>query len=248
MKTIAIILTLTFILAPSAAVPGVPTTGRASLSAAPSAGALIRVLTTRGDVAVRHGASEEWVKVAPGDVLKPEDSMRLGPGASSTLEAGGKKLELPAMVIVDIADLRNITRFDLLLKLAMEDVRSVPKPDPKLGNPGVAKTTTTRAGNRNGAAPGPAAPGEVNALRLGGTRVLHDNGFFGTCILRSREIFRVEPALAERTDARLRVADALEKMNLREEAYDAYAALADGNLSAEEKRLVEKKLEELRKQ
>ena len=57
----------------------------------------------------------------------------------------------------------------------------------------------------------------------------------------------MEPALAGRTDARLRVADALEKMNLREEAYNAYAALASENLSASEKRLVEVKLEALKK-
>ena len=55
---------------------------------------------------------------------------------------------LPAMVIVDVADLRDMTRGDLLLKLAMEDVRSAPRPDPGPGNPDAARTTTTRASNR----------------------------------------------------------------------------------------------------
>ncbi len=244
--TLTFLLALTIVLASSPVPAGVPTTGPAAKTAATSQASGIRVLDAGDDVKVRHGASEAWVTVAAGDVLKPEDSIRLGKGGWAMLESGGKQLLLPAMVIVDIADLRDITRADLLLKLAMEDVRSVPRPDPKLGNPGDAKTTTTRAAGRDGATTTHAASGDVNALRLGGTKVLHDNGYFGTCVLRSKEIFRVEPALAAHTEARLRVADALEKMNLSEEAYEAYASLAGEKLSADEQKLVEGKLAELK--
>lgn len=214
---------------------------------AADAAAPVRVISMRGDVTVRHGASEAWVGVAAGDALKPGDSMRLGGGASAVLDAGGRRIALPAMVIVDVADLRDITRGDLLLKLAMEDVRSAPRSDPKLDAPGNARTTTTRAGDRDGGSARTATAGPVNALRLGGTEVLYDNGFYGTCVLRSKEIFRVEPSLAGRIDARFRVADALEKMRLGDEAYEAYAALASEELSPEQRKLVEGKLEALKR-
>lgn len=223
--------------------PGVPLSGQGAGQTGPA----FRVVSARGAVAVRHGAAEEWVTVAAGDALKPEDSIRLEEGASATIGAGGKNIVLPAMVIVDVADLRDMTRGDLLLKLAMEDVRSAPRPDPGPGNPDAARTTTTRASNRDGGVMRPSGAGDANLRRLGGTKVLHDYGYYGTCVLRSKEIFRIEPALASRIDARLRVADALEKMNLRDEAYDAYAALAGENLPKDERLLVEAKMQELKK-
>jgi len=227
----------------------------ALLLAALTSAAGIRISGMTGDVTVRHGASEEWVNAAPGDALRPEDSIRLGEGAAATVTidaddgsgAPGRKISLPEMVIVDIADLRNMTRGDLLMKLAMEDVRSAPKSPGGGGVTETPKTTTTRAGDRGTAGNVTEVdPGPVNGLRLNGAKVLHDNGFYGPCVLRSREILRLEPALARRTGARLLMADALEKMNLNEEAYGVYRSLSGEKLSAEEKILVEKKLSEHR--
>ncbi len=213
----------------------------------------ITIVSLRGDVTVRHGAAQEWVAAARGDVLRPEDSIRMGEASSATLtidgagggEGNARIVRLPGMVIVDIADLRNITRGDLLMKLAMEDVRSVPK-TPSGGGEDIQKTTTTRAGDRDRGPEKPAAAGSVNELRLNGARVLYDNGFYGPCVLRSREVLRVEPGLNGRVDSRLLMADALEKMDLRGEAYDVYRALGAGKLSAKERELVENKLMELR--
>lgn len=223
------------------------------LSALPSL-AGIKIVSLKGDVTVRRGAAERWVTVALGDALRPEDSIRLGEGADATvvLEDGpgtGKKVRFPAMVIVDAADLRNITRTDLLMKLAMEDVRSAPTPTRGGGDMpnSTPKTTTTRAGDRD---PGPtrnAEGGMENGMRLNGAKVLHENGYFGPCVLRSREILRIEPELARRFDARILMADALEKMDLKQEAYDAYKSLDGEKLTAVEKTLVGEKLEELKK-
>jgi hypothetical protein len=219
------------------------------LAAIPSR-AGIRVQSLRGDVTVRHGASEQWVVVAPGDALRPEDSIRLGERSSATVVLDGsggetRTVELPPMVIVDMADLRNMTRDDLLMKLAMEDVRSAPK-TPSGGGGATPKTTTTRAGNRDAGPTRPPEAGSLNELRLNGAGVLHEYGFYGPCVLRSREILRVEPALKERVDSRLLMADALEKMNLGEEAYNVYLSLAGGQLSEKEKKLVDEKLRVLK--
>jgi hypothetical protein len=222
---------------------GVPLPGRADSHG--EAG-VVRVVSARGSVSVRHGAAADWAGVAAGDTLKPEDSIRLEEGASASVEAGGKRIGLPAGVIVDVADLREMTRGDLLLRLAMEDVRSAPRTGPKQGEPGAARTTTTRAADRDGGPVRPAAGDDANLRRLAGTKVLHEYGFYGTCVLRSREIFRIAPALASRIDARLRVADALGRMGLAREAYEAYAALAGENLAPEERKTVEEKLAEMK--
>ncbi len=210
----------------------------------------IRIGSMQGDVTVRHGAAEEWVAVAVGDVLRPEDSVRMGEGSSATItidDGAGerRKVGLPPNVIVDIADLREMTRSDLLMKLAMEDVRSAPK-KPSGGGGEMQKTTTTRAGDRDAGPAKQASAGSLNELRLNGARVLHDNGFYGPCVLRSREILRIEPGLNGRVDSRLLMADALEKMDLGTEAYGVYRSLAAEKLSADEQKLVEGKLLELR--
>src|SRR5260221_6788771 len=87
----------------------------------------IKVMALKGRVYVRHNVQEEWVRVGRGDVLKPEDSMKSDEKSSSTLLVDGKTtVVLPEMAIIDLSDLRTLTREDLLLKLAMERIRSVP--------------------------------------------------------------------------------------------------------------------------
>jgi len=212
----------------------------------------IRIVSLRGDVTVRHGAAEEWTAVAVGDALRPEDSIRMGDSSLATITidvgaGGGERgiIRLPPNVVVDIADLRKMTRSDLLMKLAMEDVRSAPKRQPGGGGE-MQKTTTTRAGDRDTGPAKQASAESLNELRLNGARVLYDNGFYGPCVLRSREILRIEPGLNGRVDSRLLMADALEKMDLGNEAYIVYRSLAAEKLSADEKKLVEDKLLELR--
>src|SRR5437667_6450504 len=92
-----------------------------------AAAAAIKVATSKGGVYVRHNVQEEWVRVAPGDELKPDDSMKLEKSSAATLVIDGKKkIPLPELVAIDLSDLRTLTQGELLLKLAMEQVRTVP--------------------------------------------------------------------------------------------------------------------------
>ena len=84
------------------------------------------VKAVKGSVEVRRGVMEEWKKVKIGDLLKPEDSMRTGPGASATIEIDKRKLVVPELTILDISDVRQLTQEDFLLKLAMENILAVP--------------------------------------------------------------------------------------------------------------------------
>ena len=109
----------------------------------------IKVTALKGDVQIRHGASETWQQVSVGDILKPDDSMKSGKLSSATVMLDdGKKLTVPEQVIVDISDLRNLTQEDFLLKLAMEQVRSIslPAQDQPLNLP----STTTLHGTQQG--------------------------------------------------------------------------------------------------
>ena len=207
----------------------------------------VRVVALKGDVSVRHGVHEEWLSVAKGDVLKPDDSIRLGKGASATiLTDENNRLTLPEMVIIDLADLRNLTQEELMLTLAMERVRSLP--DRQRDNDfTIPHTTTTHGAEKEIVASSVQSQEENGNLAINGVKVLYNNGYYATCVLRAKQIFRIVPETAKRIDARLLVASALEKIDLREEALSEYTDLSNENLSQPDKDRVEKKISELKK-
>src|SRR5260221_4998481 len=78
----------------------------------------------------RHNVQEQWVRVGRCDVLKTEDSMKSDEKSSSSLLVDGKTtVVLPEMAIIDLSDLRTLSKEDLLLKLAMERIRRIPAKD-----------------------------------------------------------------------------------------------------------------------
>jgi hypothetical protein len=209
--------------------------------------AQIRVVSVRGNVYVRHGVEEKWGRIAAGDMLKPDDSIKLPENSGATLSVNEKStLKIPERVILDLADLRQLTREELLLKLAMEQVRSVPARE--RGGFAVPRTTTVHGSDR-GTVP-IAKPGNLDdgLMRLGGARFLYTGKFFATCILKVKEIFRVWPELSGKSEDRIMVARAMENMNLKGEALAEYMRLAgERNMPDQEKEL-ERKIEQLKKQ
>ncbi len=207
----------------------------------------MKIMSIQGDVKVRHGAEEGWVSVAAGDVVKPEDSMRSGRGSTAVLLVdGATRLTLPELVIVDCSDLRTLTQEELLLKLAMEGIRSLPQ-QKRDGDMSIPRTTTVH-GSRTEAS-SPLQPGSKDGfiLQLNGTKVLHENGFYATMVLRAKEVFRLSPTLRSRYDVRLLVADAFEKMQLNGEALGEYNSLSKEKLSLRDRAVVERRIAVLKK-
>ena len=214
----------------------------ALLAAAPLAAAAIRVTAVRGDVTVRHGAQKEWIRLADGDTLKPDDSIRLKEHASAVVvDNDGKRFRIPEKVILDISDLRTISREDLSLLLAMEAIESVPaKPGPQEFPP--AKTTLVHGANRMPDSSAGTPDSSDGAARLRGVRVLYDYDFYATCVLRARATFELLPGLLNDAESRLRVAESFEKMQMTGEAVAEYRSIAALRLSPEQKQLVAERI------
>ena len=215
----------------------------------------IVVTKLQGDVSVRHGVTEIWTHVAVGDILRPDDTMKTGKKSSAVLvarngqsvSAASKRISLPAEVVVDISDMRNLSQEELMLKLTMEKVRSSSyqwkNDELRIPNAAVVHGEDRR----------PSAPLQENELRFGifqwnGTRVLFDNGFYSTCALRAMEVFRLYPPLSQKFDNRLMVADALEKANLRGEALSEYGIIASmPGITSEQQTVVHARMSQLKK-
>lgn len=204
--------------------------------------AATKVTAVKGEVTVRHGVSEEWTVLATGDVLKPDDTIRLGKHATATvLTDANNKLVIPELVMLDIADIRMLTQEELLLQLAMERVRSVPARNG--GNDlSIPRTTTVHGDNKGAVSTHAVAIAGDGSLQLNGVRVLYQNGYYGTSVLRAKEIYRLIPSLAANIDSRMMVASALEKMNLNSEALNEYNDIAKSGPSKEQGALIQQRL------
>ncbi len=208
----------------------------------------VTVRKLHSDVSVRHGVAESWNKVAVGDVLKPDDTIKTGEkGAALLVVDGGKRITLPADVIVDVSDIRDLSQEELMLKLTMEKVRASSyewkNDEMKIPNAPIM----------HGADRTPSIPLSENEVKVGrlewnGAKVLFDNGYYSTSALKAMDVLRRYPPLGAEFDHRLLVAEALEKAQLRGEALNEYVTLAQSaTFTAEQRELVKQKITQLRK-
>ena len=222
------------------------------LAARATAGEIV-VQKMQGAVSVRHGVTEVWTKVAPGDVLRPDDTMKTGKKGTavivvpSSVAGTSRTVVLPGDVIVDLSDIRDLSQEELMLKLTMEKVRasSYQWKSDDLRIPSAAVVHgADKASNPALSESDPV----TGVLQLNGAHVLFENGFFATCALKGMEVFRLYPPLGKEFRSRLMVAEALEKANLRGEAVNEYGAISrlDG-ITPEQQALVHTRIEALRK-
>lgn len=215
-----------------------------SLLVLPLLAADFTVKAVKGTVEVRRGVMEEWRKVRVGDLLKPEDSMRTGPGASATIEMEKRKLVVPELTILDISDVRQLSQEDFLLKLAMENILAVPpREKDELAIP---SATVLHGENKSKTDLTVSMDGKVGEMQLHGARVLYDNSYYATSILKSKETLRTHPEVRSNYDARFTVAMAFEKMKLTKEAITEYSLLSKENLPAPQAKKVQSALDKLK--
>jgi hypothetical protein len=203
------------------------------------------VKAVRGAVEVRRGVAEEWKAVKAGDLLRPEDSMRTGKKSSATIAIDGRQLTVPEQTIVDIADFRSMTQEEFLLKLAMENVLAVPQREK--GNIAIPRTTVLHGAEMGKESAGAVPGAEFGPMQLQGAKLLYENSFYATSVLKSKETFRLYPDLQANVDARLRVAGAFEKMKLAVEAMTEYSGLTKEKLSPSQQSVVQSGIDRVRK-
>lgn len=214
----------------------------------------ILVQKIQGDVSVRHGMTETWIKVRVGDVLRPDDTMKTGKKASAIIVTRSgegnpveKKIMLPEEVMLDISDIRDLSQEELMLKLTMEKVRASSY-EWKNAEMNVPNTRVTHGPDKSPSAPAESDDLQVGTFQWNGTRVLYENGFYPTCALKAMDVLRRYPLLKERFENRLLVAEALEKANLRGEALNEYVSLSSEQLTPDQQEVVRSRIAQMKKQ
>lgn len=207
--------------------------------------AQFKVLTTKGDVKVRHGVGEEWKQLTAGDQINLADAVQASSKSFAVIQIDNqKKIVLNEKTIVEIADLRYLSQEELLLKLAMERILSVPPQD--RDNDLIPARTTIIHGEKKSKIQLPIST-DMAMMQLNGAKLLYDNYFYGTCAIRIKEVLRLNQSLSNVVDYKLMMANSLEKSNLFEEALNEYASLPIDQLTLPQKEIVQQNIDRLKK-
>jgi hypothetical protein len=180
-----------------------------------------------GSVQIRHGVEENWVRAAGGMVLRPEDSIRTGSESRVVLRHDdGTVYRIPEETIVDGTDFREMDRDELLLRLAMEDMLSVPD---RIDDEWPIPRTTVLHGSPRGRTGNGSFEADVALAeyRINGARYLIGQNYSGSAILKIRQTLRIYPEGEFRIGAMLLAGESLERMSLYEEAARYYRTALD---------------------
>ncbi len=205
------------------------------------------IKSLKGKAKVRHGVLETWTTVSVGDTLKPEDTILTERGSTMVIiKPAGIRYSIPEASMLDIADLRNLTQDELLLRLAMENIKSVPVQQ-RSNDITVPNTTIVHGDDISKDAEALKLPRtEVGSLQMNGVEVLYDNSFYASGILKSKALMRLFPEARDEFTFRFQLAKAFEQVNLYDEALTEYVSLSQQPLSKDQKVKLDKTIQQLK--
>lgn len=205
------------------------------------------VKSLKGKAKVRHGVMETWSMVSVGDTLKPEDTILTEDGAAIVIvKSAAIRYSIPGSSMLDIADLRNLSQDELLLRLAMENIKSVPVQQ-RPNDLTVPNTTIVHGDDISKDAEALKLPRtEIGSLQMRGVEVLYDNSFYASGILKSKALLRLFPEARDEFSFRFQLAKAFEQVNLYDEALTEYVSLSQQSLAKDQKATLEKRIQQLK--
>lgn len=207
----------------------------------------VKMQGIKGDVKVRHGVSEEWITTKIGDTLSLDDAIKVGEKSLAILLVdASKKIIITAKSIIEVSDLRTLSQEDLLLKLAMDKILSVPAQD-RNNDLTPARTAIIHGEKKSDTVHPKSTSTEAALMQLSGAKILYDHSYYGTCILRVKDVFRINPALDVDVEYSLITAKAFEKSNLMSEALNEYTSIPLDKLKQQQKQWVLESIDRLKK-
>jgi hypothetical protein len=205
----------------------------------------ITVKRVKGTAEVRHGVSEAWTKLKAGVILGPESTIKTGKNSALTILVQDRTVIVPERTMMDLADLREMSQEELLLKLAEADVRVAPS---RNGSDEIVIPNTTVVHGRKMALQEITASNqkEFRDMEVRGTTLLYKYGFYPTCILKAKQTMVYYPELKSQFEYRCMIAQALEKMRLTGEALGEYISITKEELSPSQRKSIEENIKRMK--
>lgn len=173
-----------------------------------------------GKVQVLHGTSEKYVDVKTGDNLSGSDLLITDEKSFIQLNKDGNKFILQSNSALGLNYVKEISINDLLLALAAEEIRRVPKN----GTNGNSKNTAVY-GEEIKSSSIIISEDLMGIKKLNGAIQLAESGYKESAVIVAKETYRKYPSTKNRIADRIYFADLLTDLKLYSEAYEEFLEL-----------------------
>ena len=201
-------------------------------------GQQFKVDKIKGKVLVQRRTEEEFTQLKSGDVLNGDDLIITEKNSFIQLDKVGSKFILDENSALGLNYLKKISINDLLLALAMEDIRNVPKNK----NNGIAKNTAVYGEETAVVNPIAVAQNSLGERKINGAKQLAQNGYQESAIIVAKETYRKYPSTSRNVDDRIYFANLLQNLKLNNEALEEYNIISNMELSNQQKKEVDQEI------
>lgn len=198
------------------------------------------VTKVTGSVQVQKGTSEGYTNVTTGIKLSGDDLLITDDRSLIQLQRGNEKFILNSNSALGLNYIKEVSINDLLLALALEEIRNVPKlRDKNTGSTAVYGTEEKQTRSQIIAA------SDLGIKKLNGAKQLAENGYKESAIIFAKETYRKYPQTQDQINYRLYFAELLEDLGLYQEALDELEQVKKNDLTSDENNSISKRLEEI---
>jgi len=194
-----------------------------------------------GKVLVQKGIEDSFLPVQNGDILNGSDLVITEDNSFIQLERENNRFILKANSALGLNHIRKISVNDLLLALAMEEIRNIPTNKQN----GIEKNTAVYGENISTNVEGKLPISKLGKMKINGAKQLSENGFNESAIIVSKDTFRKYPSTKLNFEDRIYFANLLEELNLFNETLDEYKSISKLALTKTQQIFVRNKVENI---
>jgi hypothetical protein len=163
-----------------------------------------------GDVKILKGTSEKWETVKRGEVLSGNDVLLTEANSYIQLNKDNNMFVLKGDVAIGLNHIKQVSINDLLLALALDEIRNVPK----IKKNSISKNTAVYGSKSKVEKEISIDKNLLGAKKLNGAKLLNESGYSESSVIVAKEVFRNYPKISMRFEDRLYFADILNELKL----------------------------------
>lgn len=174
----------------------------------------LKVIKVEGQVKALLDYSEDWMTIVKGQSLRPSDIILTTKGSELTLKHGDDILNLTGGAVLSLKFARKMTFDELLLTLAMEDIKNIPSWRKK----DKSKNTAVYGKNLSEPSDKMKVTGDLGKMSINGALQLAKNGYETSSVAAASETLRIYPETKVMISERLTLLRIKISLGLLEEA------------------------------
>ena len=195
-----------------------------------------------GNVKALIGTSENWTKVVVGQKLNGSDLISTDEKSFVQLADKENRFILKSNSALGLNSIKKMSLNELLLALAMEEIRDVPKTKSNQ----LTRNTAIYGSEITASKPVSVTANDIGLKKINGAKQLAQNGFTESAILVAKETFRKYPETKRQIGDRIYFADLMIKLNLMNEAETELNLVSEQTLSGQDKKEVTARLDRIK--